>query len=368
MKDLKFYQEIPFQCLEFLDSLKKKEVCEYKPVNHSITNAGSKLSMGFSCYAAKILIMTGQWDNFSEQDKLKWRDYFYNFQNSIDINYKNYFIDQNLYDYFNKYFSQFSGKFILKNIKNIILRQKTSSINQHIFKTINADNKQAISTMSEMNFQIRDRIDLSLNNHQNISNYLNSYDWGNPWDAGAQFSSIAVYDSIFNLGEGDELLKFIEKKVDILTGSYFDKHPANPRQVINGAMKVITGLDWLNFPIHYPEKLIDYCIGNKPEFEGCDLVDYVYVLYKCSQQTEYKKDKVIEVLKEILDYIRILYFESKKGFSYFQNKSQTHYYGIKISQGKNEPDIHGTMLSVWAIVMILNVLEENKFNYKVIKP
>ena len=75
MKDLKFYQEIPFQSLEFLDSLKKKEVCEYKPVNHSITNAGSKLSMGFSCYAAKILIMTGQWDNFSEQDKLKWRDY-----------------------------------------------------------------------------------------------------------------------------------------------------------------------------------------------------------------------------------------------------------------------------------------------------
>ena len=36
--------------------------------------------------------------------------------------------------------------------------------------------------------------------------------------------------------------------------------PSNSRQVINGAMKVITGLDWLGHEIHYPKKLIDYCL------------------------------------------------------------------------------------------------------------
>ena len=56
-------------------------------------------------------------------------------------------------------------------------------------------------------------------------------------------------------------------------------------------MKVITGLDWLEVKIHNPNKLIDFCLANKPEFEGCDLVDYIYVLYKCSSQTNYKKNK-----------------------------------------------------------------------------
>ena len=42
-------------------------------------------------------------------------------------------------------------------------------------------------------------------------------------------------------------------------------------------MKVLTGLDWLDSQIHYPEKLIDYCINNKPLMEGCDIVDYIYV-------------------------------------------------------------------------------------------
>ena len=54
-------------------------------------------------------------------------------------------------------------------------------------------------------------------------------------------------------------------------------------------MKVISGLDWLNKPIHQPEKIIEYCLKIKPSNEGCSLVDYVYVLYKCSKQVDYKK-------------------------------------------------------------------------------
>ena len=80
----------------------------------------------------------------------------------------------------------------------------------------------------------------------------------------------------------------------------------------------------------------------------------------------YKEIK--ELLKDILKYLNLLYHKEKKGFSYFVNKSQTHYYGIEISKGKNLPDIHGTILSVWAIVMILEILEKNIYNYKTIKP
>ena len=42
-------------------------------------------------------------------------------------------------------------------------------------------------------------------------------------------------------------------------------------------MKVISGLDWLDEKIHYPDKLIDFCLQNNPIEEGCDIVDFVYV-------------------------------------------------------------------------------------------
>ena len=51
------------------------------------------------------------------------------------------------------------------------------------------------------------------------------------------------------------LIQFINGLVDKETGSYFNKNPNNNREVINGAMKVISGLDWLDEKIHYPDKL-----------------------------------------------------------------------------------------------------------------
>ena len=111
-----------------------------------------------------------------------------------------------------------------------------------------------------------------------------------------------------------------------------------------------------------------FALTNKPEFEGCDLVDYVYVLYKCSSQTNYRKKDVQLVLLEILDYLKLLYHEEEGGFSYYINKSQTSYYGINISKGKNTADIHGTVLSVWAIVMVLTLLDKNLHDYRNIKP
>ena len=60
------------------------------------------------------------------------------------------------------------------------------------------------------------------------------------------------------------------------------------------------------------------------------------------------------------------YFPDLGGFSYFKNKSQIHYYGVKISKGFDEPDIHGTLLLLWAISMISDFRNENTFN--ILKP
>ena len=56
------------------------------------------------------------------------------------------------------------------------------------------------------------------------------------------------------------------------------------------------------------------------------------------------------------------------GFSYYINKSQVNYYGLKITKGKNIPDIHGTTLLLWALSMIYEIIGSDKISWKVIKP
>ena len=71
---------------------------------------------------------------------------------------------------------------------------------------------------------------------------------------------------------------------------------------------------------------------------------------------------------EILPQLRRLYNEEDHAFSYFINKSQTHYYGAKITNGEEAADIHGSLLCLWAVLMILDNLEEKPENYRIIKP
>ena len=60
--------------------------------------------------------------------------------------------------------------------------------------------------------------------------------------------------------------------------------------------------------------MIDFCINNKPKHEGCDVVDYIYVLTKCSKQTNYKKEAVARILVECISVLSVLYSEKEEVF------------------------------------------------------
>ena len=179
---------------------------------------------------------------------------------------------------------------------------------------------------------------------------------------------MCVFSETQGLNLKSELQSFIKKISDKETGSYFKEHPKSNREVINGAMKVISGLDWLETEIHNPKKLIDFCLNNKPILEGCDVVDYVYVLYKCSNQENYRKKEIVLLFDQILNDIKKLYVADDGGFSYFIGKSQTHYYGVEITKGLNSADIHSTTLCIWALIMILDTLEMKNSKMNIIKP
>ena len=118
------------------------------------------------------------------------------------------------------------------------------------------------------------------------------------------------------------------------------------------------------------QKLIDFCINNQPELEGCDIVDYVYVLFKCSQQTNYKKNEINTIFNQLIKKVKELYISKEGGFSYFKGISQTHYYGAEITKRSHQADIHGTLLVMWGLAMIIKNLESDIYDVdlKIIKP
>jgi hypothetical protein len=152
---------------------------------------------------------------------------------------------------------------------------------------------------------------------------------------------------------------------DPVTGAYFKgKTPAHG-EMINGAMKVLMALDWLEVEPHYADRLVNTCLKQTPSPDGCHLIDAVYVLHQClrgeaSAETRDFCAKVLEMIK--------LHAHADGGFSFSLRKAQTHYYGVQISKGLDESDIQGTCLLVWALAMIWKMLDPAGAPWRTLKP
>ena len=57
-----------------------------------------------------------------------------------------------------------------------------------------------------------------------------------------------------------------------------------------------------------------------------------------------------------------------KNYGIHLKKSQIYYYGQLITKGKNTPDIHGTLLLIWALSMIFELNDIDSFKLKILKP
>lgn len=366
--DLKFIQEIPEHTLNFTSSLREGKSYKFTPMKKGLTSYGKKLELGFSCYALKIFYMLNGLSLLDHNEIDNWGKYINSFQNNQYKGYSNYYIDSHYLKYYQKIFSKESLNSSIKSIINNIGNKDYDTKKVKLFKGINAETKQAISTLAEIGKKSELGVEVRFSQKENLIEFLNSLDWSKPWSAGGQFASFCVYNETQNLNFKNTLMSYANNLVDNETGSYFTSKPKNSREIINGAMKIISGLDWLNVDIHYPKQLIDFCLKNKPIIEGCDIVDYIYVLYKCSKQSNYKTKEINILFESLLKEIMKLYLKNEGGFSYFTNKSQTHYYGVKISKGKYTADLHGTLLCTWGIIMILDSFENKNEKYSIIKP
>lgn len=361
------YFELNLQIENFIKSLKKSEY-SFKPVLNGSTESGLSIELGFTCYAIKTLYTINSPVVTDSKEIKKYTDFIKSFSKSKKGFPYGSFIDEN-------YLNSYKKKYFLLLIKNIakftLARIKFLEIspNFKLKEFISAETKQSLSTLKQLGIEFSDYSSGFPNNELSIKKYSNSLDWSKPWNAGAQLSGICIFNSYTN--NKDKIRKIIDdilKELVQSDGAYYQGKNIGDSEKINGAMKVITGMDWLGIEIHKPKELIDICLSHKPNSEGCDLVDVVYVLFKCNQLTDYKHKDIEMYLESLLPSIMSHYHADYGGFSYFKNKSQTHYYGVEISYGHNSPDIHGTTLLVWALAMIFKILGDDYPNWSIIKP
>tara|TARA_A100001015_G_scaffold30928_1_gene34460 strand:- start:11088 stop:12203 length:1116 start_codon:yes stop_codon:yes gene_type:complete len=367
-----FENDFRSDIINFLKKLEREnKLFQFNPVINGNTTYGNNLQLGFSCYVLKCYHMLGLWDELEESKKTMWIDYINSFQKDVKYLPQNSFIDDAIKNYYESYRVKLSLKNFLKKILASLKISNYKSINKIYLETVRAETKQAIATIFELGNTNKLKFTEFPRTKSDIENFLNNLNWNHPWTSGAQFAAIAVFtstqlDDLESKQNSDIMYSYLDNFVDSETGLYLNGNQRNSSELINGAMKVLSGLDWLQKPIHYPKELIDFCLKNKPKYEGCDIVDMVYVLYRCSKESDYRKEDIQTYFEEIKNQINLHYHPSLGGFSYFQSKSQNFYYGLKITDGNNEADLHGTTLLLWAYSMIENFNGSKK--YKVIKP
>tara|TARA_Y100000817_G_scaffold265773_1_gene221733 strand:- start:12 stop:1133 length:1122 start_codon:yes stop_codon:yes gene_type:complete len=369
-----FEEDLIANIFNYLQSLENStNRFHFYPAREGLLDNGKNLKLGFSCLALKSFYITGLWDRLPNDEKQGWIAYINSFQKNNKDFPENSFVDSNyLTGFENLDFKRLSKKTI-KSFLN--LTTLFSFDNDSKIKTdgIRAETKQAISTLYQVDSKNNLKyLDFPFENNE-IDNFLSNLNWNKPWSAGAQFSALCVFSKTQlsknqSLITSKKLASFADSIVNKNNGAYFKGAEPERSELINGCMKVLTGLDWIETSINYPEKLIDLCLESKPSQEGCDLVDIVYVLYRSQKETDYRKEEVVQFFYNLIAVIEKHYFYGLGGFSYYINKSQVNYYGLKITKGKNIPDLHGTTLLLWALSMIYETIESESISWKIIKP
>jgi hypothetical protein len=334
----------------------------YHPARDGVLSAGDALSLGFTAFATKLHVILGSWQKMTQQDRSTHTDLLKSYQRS-DIGQDNRwgsgaFVDLPLVQYLDQ-----NGEPAGDRI-------------QMIRNAIRAESKQAIATLAEVNTSPNLRYCALPASPLEVRESLLQLDWSRPWGAGGQASALVTllatgHGSAPRSAESDLInsaRQFFSSLLDRETGAYFSGPRPEYGNLVNGAMKVLSALDWIEEPIHAPEKLIDTCLTAQPQHEGCHLVDVAYVLFRCSGQSLHRQRDVVDYCTRLLEMIQ-LHHKPDGGFSYWIARSQTTYYGVPTTAGLSVSDLHGTMLLTWALAMVTRIIGDDRFpEFQMIRP
>jgi len=196
---------------------------------------------------------------------------------------------------------------------------------------------------------------------EEVEKYIINLNWKKPWGAASHFSHLIFFLKHSNKQNSELISKAFRCADQFRTsdGSWSLRNPQIPDyQKINGAMKMMVAYDCANVADFGKEKeLINLALSASDTSHACNNLNIICVLYYCSRKIcEYRRKEIEKYCLKLLDNYKTFYFPKIGGFSFLQGSSNRSYYGAIITEGKNEPDLHGTHLFLWGITMIAEIL------------
>jgi len=199
--------------------------------------------------------------------------------------------------------------------------------------------------------------------------YLTGLDWHTPWGAGSWAGALIWYHRI-NQMLGDEsasvvigaAVDWLARRQDPDTGAWSDGSDVRLHRLLNGIFKVwIQAIPASDFPVQYPEKVIDLCLRalredpalvNTPD--ACSIFDVALVLDVALHLCDHRRDEVAELAVQALPRLEPLYREDG-AFSYGPGGSLASHGGLQLAPVKMQSDAAGTAIVVSAISLLCNL-------------
>lgn len=321
----------------------------------SFVPVDGKAAQVSTCFAMKTAWQTGIWENWSEKQRRACVDFIKSFQTP-----EGWFEDPWL---------EAKAKPGLKDIARLVLgRTSWRRLKNIKADNIRAETRQSAATLLMVGEKPDYPLPQEIKSTGDAQNYVHALDWSNPWSAGSHLSHqlfmLSVNRQCFeNLGENkhliDTLLHALNEYYHPDTGTWYIGNPPDFIK-INGAMKVFSGLQWLDKPYPDTHALLDFALKQPFESDGCGFLNRLFVLYQAKKGVEdgYRIKKIRKLAQDALERVMVFH-RPDGGFSFYKNKAQTGYYYASMSKGLPVSDLHGAAMFVWAIALCLELLGED---------
>jgi hypothetical protein len=303
-------------------------------------------------FAMKIAWQVGIWEHWSEARKHACIDFIRSFQKQDGR-----FVDPWMFAKVKmslKDYARFTlGKYDLR-----LLRDRKE-------RNIQAETRQAAASLIMVGIKPDYPLPSLIGCVDDVKRYVHSSDWSQPWNAASHFSQQLMFISVnkryFSHNSEyelliEEILTVLDKMRDISTGTWFIGNPSNSDK-INGAMKILSGLQWIDMP--YPDctRLLDFALDQTFLNDSCGFFNLLFVVYHCLKgvSKDFRKAEILLFATRALKQIQ--QFKKKDGgFSFYPDKAQITFLGEATSKGFPLSDMHGTMMMSWALAIIADLL------------
>lgn len=244
------------------------------------------------------------------------------------------------------------------------LRSRSAGNLFHV-QTVRAETRQAVAALRSLGTApSRPFADLPRDTAA-IDAYVRALDWTRPWGAASHISHLAFFMAqhaicfgIGNVTDAVNLLSTVEQAYRREDGAWYASDAQiSSHQKVNGAMKMVTALDAAGVcGLENAEGLIDLCLAAANDGHACNHLNVICVLHHCATVSAYRRDEVRSYLLDRLRRYHAHYWPWQGGFSFFPGAANHSYYNARVTTGMAEPDVHGTVLMLWGIVLICEVL------------